>query len=101
MSVANDLKELLSGTAEIKPEDVHFDPRRDLIGGGAFGYVYRGLFQQLIRTDHHKQNETTHSRTKILLHSHMKHSRTERNSSCSEDTKEARVGHGGPEADTG
>ena len=43
MSTAIDVKELLGGTAEIKPEDVHFDPRRDRLGGGTFGDVYRGL----------------------------------------------------------
>ena len=52
MSAASELKELLNGTAEINPEDVHFDPRRDLIGGGAFGYVYRGL--------HHNTQHTIH-----------------------------------------
>jgi len=35
------IKDLLGGTAEIRPEDVHFDPRRDRLGGGTFGDVYR------------------------------------------------------------
>ena len=43
MSESTDrLKAIFEGTAEIKPEDVHFDPRRDRIGGGSFGDVYRG-----------------------------------------------------------
>jgi len=41
MSAPIDIKDLLGGTTEIRPEDVHFDPRRDRLGGGTFGDVYR------------------------------------------------------------
>jgi hypothetical protein len=36
------VRELLSGPPEINPEDVHFNPQTDRLGGGSFGDVYRG-----------------------------------------------------------
>ena len=35
------MNEILSGPPEINPEDVHFNPRTDRLGGGTFGDVYR------------------------------------------------------------
>lgn len=38
---SSELGNIFRGMTEIRPEDVHFDPRRDRIGGGSFGDVYR------------------------------------------------------------
>jgi serine/threonine protein kinase len=69
MQPSESTRALLAGPPEIPPEEIEFDPDKDLLGGGAFGKVYRAKCRgKLVAVKIPNKQDLTESQLKLFRH---------------------------------